>query len=682
MYYASYTGDVKQANGKKYIDQNSSDADIEAILKSAIVSPGAVDITDFSFSLTRTLKKELLGFSAENEGSQKFCFIVDVNCQPSSASKIAVVDEMKENGVNFSIICNMLNDNGSDYEALCSDGRYSVWNPDYSYTITSKVLDQKNDVISYDYYTGVLNGITLASEITTDWYDAATGKLQPHEIRELELPDTDNDGLYDFDEIVWDDIQISNGTVQLPTLDDLCSKNKIAAKGMMDFTVLAKSRGFNVDAANTKVLVLKSNPLQEDSDGDGYSDIEDPDRVRQPDYLEKYDFLDQEIFSVSFEHSIKNLENSNKAATAGNANKNDVQKFKFEWRDKENGYTISALSDSANVLTVSGITESDGTLGFTNYQGNKEQLWEVLPFYREGYEYSSEYRYGLIIRSKAMTLGGAPLYLRCIDDAVSVSNERNYSCRIFLKPVSDWKWFGDMYMRFEGWLSNNEDYSVLKNTLEKYQDNIIVATGLNGFLQNSNNKQDNVLTVSQYNTDVLAGQHHGVFPNVKFAEVPMDHVSCEIIATYNALKMKGIIQNDNEFKYFFKLAVEFEFNAIIPFVKKGAFGNNPYKIDKCLDAYNCSYLQYGLLRLSAMDKDTDLKDIVIVSEVYYSLDNLGLHTYVGYRDSSSGEMIFINRINSTAHDENANGLSKFSSIAEATVRFKNITVFETGYILK
>ncbi len=57
--------------------------------------------------------------------------------------------------------------------------------------------------------------------------------------------------------------------------------------------------------------ILKTDHTMKDTAGDGYSDIEDPDRVRQPDYLEKYDFLDQKIFNILFEHSIKYLSNGN-----------------------------------------------------------------------------------------------------------------------------------------------------------------------------------------------------------------------------------------------------------------------------------------------------------------------------------------------------------------------------------
>lgn len=66
--------------------------------------------------------------------------------------------------------------------------------------------------------------------------------------------------------------------------------------------------------------------------------------------------------------------------------------------------------------------------------------------------------------------------------------------------------------------------------------------------------------------DVLYQQKFNYFPNLKFGETIMSEVACEIIATYNALKMKSYISNDTDYDCFFRLAVEFELGAM-----KGVF---------------------------------------------------------------------------------------------------------------
>ncbi|MBE6853153.1 MAG: hypothetical protein E7505_06715 [Ruminococcus sp.] len=108
--------------------------------------------------------------------------IIDVGFQPQSSSNVAVVEEMKENGVEFNFICNKLNDNIANYEALSSDGSHIEWKPDFADIIIDKVSAYGSDVISYYYGTGLFSNVCLTSDISYDWYRVAKGELTDEEI--------------------------------------------------------------------------------------------------------------------------------------------------------------------------------------------------------------------------------------------------------------------------------------------------------------------------------------------------------------------------------------------------------------------------------------------------------------------------------------------------------------------
>lgn len=114
----------------------------------------------------------------------------------------------------------------------------------------------------------------------------------------------------------------------------------------------------------------------------------------------------------------------------------------------------------------------------------------------------------------------------------------------------------------------------LEKAFKRYEKNVALGLG-----------KDNI---TAYNgKEMLINQSGGNFPKLKFHNASMKNVSCEIIATYNALTLAGKEVD------FFKLAFEFELNATLytkglPIIA-GCFGSDPLKIAYCLDAYNASY---------------------------------------------------------------------------------------------
>ena len=267
IYYASYTGNtvVSKDSGLSYVTNFSTDEEIAEMLSRSGSASGALDTSDFNYSLTRTLKKSLLSISGNDKTSKKYCFIIDVNFQPSCASNIAVVDEMKANGVDFTFICNTHNDNEGMYDTLSTDGTHIEWKPDYSDSVIEKVIGKQNETLAYNYDTGLFNSVAISKEITYDWYRAAKGELTPEEIEALGLPDTDGDGVYDFEEINWDYVTIKDGKIIFPSYEEICDLFPSAKKGLTGL----KSK---LNYSDSNVLVLKSDPSSLDTDNDGLLD--------------------------------------------------------------------------------------------------------------------------------------------------------------------------------------------------------------------------------------------------------------------------------------------------------------------------------------------------------------------------------------------------------------------------
>lgn len=131
------------------------------------------------------------------------------------------------------------------------------------------------------------------------------------------------------------------------------------------------------------------------------------------------------------------------------------------------------------------------------------------------------------------------------------------------KTSSDWTGFDEANVNAR-----------LEKAFKRYEKNVALGLGK--------------ANISDYNgKEIIIAQSGGNFPKLKFHNASMKNVSCEIIATYNALTLAGKEVD------FFKLAFEFELNATlytkgIPLIE-GCFGSDPLKIAYCLDAYNASY---------------------------------------------------------------------------------------------
>ena len=85
------------------------------------------------------------------------------------------------------------------------------------------------------------------------------------------------------------------------------------------------------------------------------------------------------------------------------------------------------------------------------------------------------------------------------------------------------------------------------------------------------------LVINQYGGNMQnQGGSESISDNMKklrFADVHMGHASCELMSTYNAMKLADVIPNDGCTKSFFALSLEFEINNLY-ILSNGYFGSN------------------------------------------------------------------------------------------------------------
>lgn len=446
---------------------------------------------------------------------------------------------------------------------------------------------------------------------------------------DFDITDTDGDKLYDAVESAG--IRIQNGQIITgcdPTKKD--TDNDGLEDGQeIDPTPLKSDKTIYNDDGTVETVKgyyfkMKSNPEKTDTDNDGYSDIEDPDSLNTPDILNgQYDFLDGEIDYLlainTFEpENIIRVQdsytNSGSPVILSSSNANDNHKFKFEWCG--NGYKIHPLINEDLVLTLTLGDNGIGHISIENDTDSLEQIWEVLPYDNKDKGIKGEK--GIVLRSKVLyyeTEVGKPLYLNYKNGELSVSTERNDYTNLLPMYIADWSRFGNLYMAYNEWThgKNNDVERAMKN----YKRNSKIGISSDNQLVRS----DGITT--------LINQNNGNFPLLKYADANMDEVICEVMATYNAL----CISNGNNDIDFFKLASEFEINAInyqifklgkyniynlfmdfnsIEFLyylgskgdvltpsnkKDGGLGSNPRKIKSCLDAYNMNYATIDTGRL-------------------------------------------------------------------------------------
>ena len=497
---------------------------------------------------------------------------------------------------------------------------------------------------------------------------------------DFDTTDTDGDGLYDAVEAVG--IRLQNGEViydcnpSLPDTDD----DGLDDGQEIDPTIRWKAKYYYPSdvpesaIAKKYYFVMKSNPtVSDDTDKDGYADISDID----PAIYNDYSFLDGEIYNIGQfnedEYTYKQIEApsilTNSAVTLNDTNEDNSQKFRLKWCGT--GYKIYPLDGeySNKVLTINTMGNTHAVIISTD-EDKPEQIWEILPrFFNDKY---GEYSDGLIIRSKMMeytTTTGKSLYLTTASsNTLVVSTGKEENTRFKLYSPNNWTRFGEAYLNYLGW----EDTLVGNGMLsfDNYFSNINIGLASTN-IENTSGK------------DYAVYQNGGNFPKLEFNSVKMDGVCCEIMGTYNALLMA------DENVDFFKLALEFEYNAtLVPliiggFTYHGMWGSDPHKIKNCLDAYNISYTMFDPNDYSSADEACKAYDNALLgakgSVVSYNFKFLGLylpiHTFAAIYDSTNAANPIKTYNRFSNHTTSKNYISIYDTLNANDSRFM------VGYVL-
>ena len=534
----------------------------------------------------------------------------------------------------------------------------------------------------------------------------------------FDTKDTDGDGLYDVFELAG--IRVQNGQI-VNTRYDLPDTDKDGLKDGVEIEPVPIYKTIIMDHKEQEVtagyyFIMNSNPeSNDDSDGDGYSDIEDPYPMDKPDILgDKYDFLDGETYYLTkmvgiypeYYMNVKdNSTNPGASLIMYNYTGNNNQKFKFEWCDE--GYKIHALNNEELVLTLH--LNDDGS--YSVFMGNdlnlQGQLWEVLPYNNGAKGLLGEN--GLVIRSKVLYYEnndtiGKPLYLSYKNNQISVSTDRINNARFMTCAIADWTRFGDAYMQYVGWTYTSNDK--INRAMKNYTNNTKI--GLKKYGDDKN--------IYFYNEKMLViNQSNGNFSDdggLMFADVPMHGVICELMAAFNAATLAG--ENVN----FFKTAAEFEYNALVldivtgglfsnktDYLKDGFYGSNPDKVSDWLDSLNLTYKTYknpkigdleyafdfGNALAQEMDSEFTNGNVAYFSYKYESSIELGAfakvvtyqkqHSVAGIKDDNSGMITTFNRYsNYTEAQHNDGNTTYFNSIDE--IANKEGCIFDVGYLIQ
>lgn len=252
--------DIYKVNGKEYAS-NCEEA-ISTINRFNFVA-------DSTGPLIRGINK-VSGLSLR-ENSQKHFFLIDAVMYPASASSYSVLDNMKNSGMNFGVICDVVNDNLTSYTAL-SDGNV-----------------HNNAIIFSDF---VINQINFPETVKKPLLITSAGLVKlPDDYKDISEMSTSEFDTYDYDhDRVPDNAEIcmnlllksADGKLSCPYFYEVQKQygDKLfyVEKGLSRIEKNLNSifnYKFNEFKRTIKILPIQSDPTNLDGDCDGIGDFEE-----------------------------------------------------------------------------------------------------------------------------------------------------------------------------------------------------------------------------------------------------------------------------------------------------------------------------------------------------------------------------------------------------------------------
>ena len=130
--------------------------------------------------------------------------------------------------------------------------------------------------------------VLMRFQIFYKWFKAAKDEYSDDEILAHNFPDSDGDGLYDFEEINFNSGLITfdeSGKPIFPNFKKLFDFSHTTPKGFEIFEKYANSNNISYDVS---IVPFYSNPTQEDSDGDGILDKKEKQTMKFENYPPKF----------------------------------------------------------------------------------------------------------------------------------------------------------------------------------------------------------------------------------------------------------------------------------------------------------------------------------------------------------------------------------------------------------
>lgn len=289
IFFVSFLGNsIETPDGNAYV---SNYEEAEEIINRHMGITSA--LSENSYALYKALN-----YSANNcvpqfrENSDRFCFVIDVCGYPRVDSGIGAIAKFNENNVRLSFSYNANNINTLNYTMLSSGaceaaviggGRYNF----EDFIIREIFGEHENE---YPIISAVgWKRINLDKPITKECRDFSfvvktDPSLRYDIIKNNELADTDGDELYDFEEIMFETKEgndlitfDASGNAVLPNFEDCTGalpwNRRIfyVEEGLRRYADVAKFQ----DLYKLRILPIKSDPTEGDSDGDGIIDYND-----------------------------------------------------------------------------------------------------------------------------------------------------------------------------------------------------------------------------------------------------------------------------------------------------------------------------------------------------------------------------------------------------------------------
>ncbi|MCM1062052.1 MAG: cellulose binding domain-containing protein, partial [Eubacterium sp.] len=208
------------------------------------------------------------------ENSQRHCFVIDVLVEPMCKYDMPAFTALAENNISTAICYGSANSNATIYKAMTPNTYANVVVID-RFLIPLIKFPEKDDTM---FLSTNLLPVELNKEIKKNYVDAAADLYYNEDKRESysDFSDTDNDGLYDFEEINFSTDLISfsdNDKVKLPTFAEcLASTNNAKIMTAMD---IYADKSFYEEAMDKNILLVNSDPTSEDGDEDGILDFDE-----------------------------------------------------------------------------------------------------------------------------------------------------------------------------------------------------------------------------------------------------------------------------------------------------------------------------------------------------------------------------------------------------------------------